>query len=44
VGSSHLADSLFDFALYIMGRNNIAKTKKNMPNIPMDIDKEAISK
>ena len=44
VGDSHLADSLFDFAFYIMSRNNLVKTKKNMPNILMDINKGAISK
>jgi hypothetical protein len=41
--NSHLADCLYAFASYIIIRRNLIKTKKNMPDISIDINKGVLS-
>lgn len=42
--NSYLADCLYAFASYIISRSNLIKTKKNMADISMDVNKVVLSK
>lgn len=42
--NSYLADCPYAFASYIISKSNLVKTKNNMPNVAIDVNKGALSK